>query len=442
MKSPTVRVIGAGLAGSEAAWQLAQNGVSVKLYEMRGKKSTPAHETTLAAELVCSNSFRAEGLSSAAGLLKEEMRLLKSLILEAADATAVLAGAALAVDRHRFSQYIDDRLSEHPCIQRIQEEVTHLDGDELTIVATGPLTSLALHEAIQARTEEDTLYFYDAAAPILMAESIDMEHAYWKSRYDKGEATDYLNCPMDKRTYDAFYTALMKADWVPTRDFEEERFFEGCMPIEVMAQRGYDTLRHGPFKPVGLERGEGFERPYAVLQLRREDKYGLMLNMVGCQTRMTWPAQREVFSLIPALAQAEFARYGVMHRNTFMNSPKLLDVFGRLKTSPHLLFAGQMTGVEGYLESAASGLVAGLHAARLSHGLDPFTLPETTAIGSLLSYVTQSQGSNFQPMHVTFGLLPPLAEKIRSKKERNEKISKRALKDLQDWVQNYVKGSF
>lgn len=430
-----VTVIGAGLAGSEAAWQIAKRGYQVKLYEMRPNKMTEAHETDQFAELVCSNSLRAENLSNAAGLLKEEMRKLDSLIMASADENAIPAGGALAVDRRSFSDTITRHLKAMDNVEIIGEEVTDLPQEGIVIVATGPLTSSALSEAIRAWTGEDTFYFYDAAAPIVLTESIDMDKAFWQSRYDKGESSDYLNCPMDKDAYEAFYKALMEAEWLPTKEFEKEIFFEGCMPIEVMASRGFQTLLYGPMKPVGLIDPHTGESPYAVLQLRKDDKNGQMMNLVGFQTRMLWPEQKRVFSMIPALAHAEFVRYGVMHRNSFMNAPRLLKASCQARQNEYILFAGQLTGVEGYIESTASGLLAGLNAVRLLEKKEPLIFPKETAIGGLMAYITEANPQHFQPMNINFGLLPVLGEKIRNKKERSEKISERALECLTQFME-------
>lgn len=427
---PDVTVIGAGLAGSEAAWQLAERGYAVQLWEMRPKETTPAHQTDAFGELVCSNSLRALSLDNAAGLLKEELRRCGSLVMQAADATAIPAGGALAVDREAFSRYITERLKAHPNINIVTEEVRAVPREGLVIVASGPLTSSALSEDIGELTGEDTFYFYDAAAPIVLTESIDMAEAFWQSRYDKGETADYLNCPMDEATYRAFYQALMAAEWAPTKDFEKEIFFEGCMPVEVMGARGYQTLLFGPMKPVGLTDPRTGETPYAVLQLRKDDEEGRLMNIVGFQTRMLWPEQRKVLAMVPALRNAEIVRYGVMHRNSFMNAPRLLSATGQLNSRDTLFFAGQMTGVEGYIESTASGLVAGRNAACLLAEKAPRILPETTAIGALMHYITHANPRYFQPMNINFGLMPSLPNKIRNKKERSQKMAERALQDL------------
>ncbi len=430
-------IVGAGLAGSEAAYQAAERGARVRLYEMRPHRSDGAHKTEGFAELVCSNSLRGAGLENAVGVLKEEMRRLGSLIMEAADATKVPAGGALAVDRTGFSDYITRRISEHPNIEVIREELFSILREEgaITIVATGPLTDGGIAEDINILTGGDSLYFYDAAAPIVSLESIDMEKAYRASRYGKGEAA-YINCPMTKEEYDAFWTALTTAEKTKTRDFEKEIFFEGCMPVEVMASRGEDTLLFGPLKPVGLEDLRTGQRPYAVVQLRQDNAAGTLYNIVGFQTHLLWPEQRRVFSMIPGLENAEFLRYGVMHRNTFFNAPKHLLPTYEFRGEKDLLFAGQMTGVEGYVESASSGLVAGLNAARMARGEEPVTFPEETCHGALAHYITTSEAKHFQPMNVNFGLLPPVAtrdengRRIRDKKAKKALLAERALQAL------------
>ena len=423
-----VIVIGAGLAGSEAAWQAAQRGAEVTLYEMRPEKSTPAHKTAGFAELVCSNSLRGAGLENAVGVLKEEMRRLHSVIMAAADATSVPAGGALAVDRHGFSDYVTEKVSNHPRITVVHEEVAHipLSDDTITIVASGPLTAGALAEDIAARTGNDSLYFYDAAAPIVSLESVDMSKAYRASRYGKGTA-DYINCPMDEAQYRAFWHELVNAEKAPTHDFEKEKFFEGCMPVEVMASRGEDTLLFGPLKPVGLDDPKTGKRPFAVVQLRQDNASATLYNIVGFQTHLKWPEQKRVFGMIPGLEHAEFLRYGVMHRNTFLNSPQHMRPTLQLRGQDNLLFAGQMTGVEGYIESASSGLVAGVNAARLARGEEPLIFPEASCHGALCYYITTSEAKHFQPMNVNFGLLPRLDERIRDKKEKKLRLARRAL---------------
>ncbi|MGL4522482.1 MAG: FADH(2)-oxidizing methylenetetrahydrofolate--tRNA-(uracil(54)-C(5))-methyltransferase TrmFO [Bacilli bacterium] len=429
----TVNVIGAGLAGSEAAYQLAERGIKVRLYEMRPVKQTPAHHTDGFAELVCSNSLRANGLTNAVGLLKEEMRQLNSLIIAAADKCSVPAGGALAVDRHEFSGYITKTLEQHHNVEIIREEVTELP-EGTTIVASGPLTSENLGKQIMALTGEEYFYFYDAAAPIIEKDSIDMDKVYLKSRYDKGEAA-YLNCPMSEEEFNVFYEALIAGECAPVKEFEKEIFFEGCMPIEVMAKRGAKTMLFGPLKPVGLEDPKTGKTPHAVIQLRQDDAAGTLYNMVGFQTHLKWGAQKEIFSLIPGLENCEIVRYGVMHRNTFINSPKLLAPTYQLKSNENMFFAGQMTGVEGYVESAASGLVAGINAAKVVMGETPVVFPVMTSIGSMSHYITHTDSKNFQPMNANFGLIPPLEKKIRKKAEKNEAIAKRALDELQQFCE-------
>ncbi|MEE0547744.1 MAG: FADH(2)-oxidizing methylenetetrahydrofolate--tRNA-(uracil(54)-C(5))-methyltransferase TrmFO [Peptococcaceae bacterium] len=432
-----IAVIGAGLAGSEAAWQIAQRGECVELYEMRPDKQTEAHHTEGFAELVCSNSLRSDQLESGPGLLKEELRRMNSLIMDAADHTRVPAGGAQAVDREAFSSWITTKICSHPNIKVIKKEVTHFPEDQIVVCASGPLTSDTLFSSIKELTGADTLYFYDAAAPIITAESVDMERAFWQSRYDKGNGADYLNCPLSIEEYRVFYDTLMQAEWAPTKDFEKEIFFEGCMPIETMAKRGFQTLLYGPMKPVGLVDPHTGETPFAVVQLRREDENGRLFNIVGFQTRTKWGDQKKVIQTIPALANAEIVRYGVMHRNTFLNGPMVLQETGQMKKREDIFFAGQMTGVEGYIESTASGLVAGINAARLAKGEDTLIFPRTTAIGALMNHVGASPTSHFQPMNINFGLLPAPEKKIRSKKERNAYYAQRALKDLSAWVATY-----
>ena len=426
----TVNVIGAGLAGSEAAWQLAKRGINVRLYEMRPVKQTPAHHTDKFAELVCSNSLRANSLTNAVGVLKEEMRVLDSAIIAAADECSVPAGGALAVDRHEFAANVTEKVKNHPNVTVLHEEVTEIPEGP-TIIATGPLTSEALSAKLRELTGEDYLYFYDAAAPIVEKDSLDMDKVYLKSRYDKGEAA-YLNCPMTEEEFDRFYDALVSAETVPLKEFEKEIFFEGCMPIEVMAKRGKKTMLFGPMKPVGLEDPKTGKRPYAVVQLRQDDAAGTLYNIVGFQTHLKWGDQKEVLRLIPGLEQAEIVRYGVMHRNTFINSPSLLKATYQFKKRDDLFFAGQMTGVEGYVESAASGLVAGINAARLIQGKEPVTFSNETAIGSMAHYITETNKKNFQPMNANFGLFKELGVKIKNKQERNEQYASRALETIQN----------
>jgi methylenetetrahydrofolate--tRNA-(uracil-5-)-methyltransferase len=434
----TVNVVGAGLAGSEAAWQLANRGVHVRLYEMRPVKQTPAHHTDKFAELVCSNSLRANSLTNAVGVLKEEMRRLNSVIIQAADACAVPAGSALAVDRHEFAERVTNLVQGHPNVTVIREEVADIPNGP-TIIATGPLTSQALSERLKELTGEEYLYFYDAAAPIIEKDSINMEKVYVKSRYDKGEAA-YINCPMTEEEFNRFYEALISAETVPLKEFEKEIYFEGCMPIEVMARRGKQTLLFGPMKPVGLEDPRTGKRPYAVVQLRQDNAAGTLYNIVGFQTHLKWGSQKEVIRLIPGLENAEIVRYGVMHRNTFINSPKLLRPTYQYKGRDDLFFAGQMTGVEGYVESAASGLVAGINAARLVLGQELVVFPPETAIGSMAHYITSADPKHFQPMNANFGLFAPLGEKIKDKQRRNERYAQRALDTIQNFVKNDCKG--
>ncbi len=424
----TVTVVGAGLAGSEAAWQIASQGVPVALYEMRPTRKTPAHHTDQFAELVCSNSLRANGLTNAVGILKEEMRRMESVILRAADRHAVPAGGALAVDRDGFSGEVTAALRQHPLIEVRNEEITRLP-EGITVIATGPLTSPELSAHLREWTGQEYLYFYDAAAPIVEKDSIDMEKVYFASRYDKGEAA-YINCPMNEEEFDRFYEALITAETAPVKDFEKEVYFEGCMPVEVMARRGKQTVLFGPMKPVGLIDPRTGKRPFAVVQLRQDNTAGTLYNLVGFQTHLKWGEQKRVFSLIPGLERAEIIRYGVMHRNTFINSPKLLEPTYQMKKRLSLFFAGQMTGVEGYVESAASGLIAGLNAGRLAQGKPCLVFPPETAMGSLAHYITTADFENFQPMNANFGLFPPLEQKIGNKKLKNEKLAQRALDSL------------
>jgi methylenetetrahydrofolate--tRNA-(uracil-5-)-methyltransferase len=425
-----INVIGAGLAGSEAAWQAAQAGVAVKLYEMRPKKSTEAHHTNNFAELVCTNSLRGNNLTNAVGVLKEEMRRLDSVIITSADKTAVPAGGALAVDRDDLSELVTKRVKEHPLVTVIEEEITEIP-EGITVIATGPLTSEPLSKAIQAFNGSEGFYFYDAAAPIVDKSTINMDKVYLKSRYDKGEAA-YLNCPMNEEEFYAFREALVNAEVAPLKEFEKEKFFEGCMPIEVMAGRGPKTMLFGPMKPVGLEDPKTGKRPYAVIQLRQDNAAASLYNIVGFQTHLKWGEQKRVFRMIPGLEEAEFVRYGVMHRNSFMNSPELLQQTYQSKKREDLFFAGQMTGVEGYVESAASGLMAGINAAKLAKGEAPIIMPQETTIGSMAYYITHAEGKHFQPMNANFGLLPELPERIRDKKSRYEALANRALAALEE----------
>ncbi|MEK4565324.1 FADH(2)-oxidizing methylenetetrahydrofolate--tRNA-(uracil(54)-C(5))-methyltransferase TrmFO [Alkalihalobacillus sp. FSL R5-0424] len=432
MEQPVITVIGAGLAGSEAAWQIAKEGIQVHLYEMRPVKQTPAHHTDKFAELVCSNSLRGNSLTNAVGVLKEEMRRLDSVIIASADGAAVPAGGALAVDRHDFADAVTQKVRNHPNITVFNEEIDSIP-DGPTIIATGPLTSEGLSKSLRELTGEESLYFYDAAAPIIDAETIDRDKVYLKSRYDKGEAA-YLNCPMNEEEFNTFYEALISAETVPLKEFEKEIFFEGCMPIEVLAARGPKTMLFGPMKPVGLDDPKTGKRPYAVVQLRQDNSSGTLFNMVGFQTHLKWGPQKEVFRLIPGLEQADFVRYGVMHRNTFLNSPKLLNRTYQFKTREDLFFAGQITGVEGYVESAAAGMIAGINAARLVQGKELLVFPEETILGAMAEYITTEAKKNFQPINANFGLLKPLEERIKSKKERYEQLAERALGTIQNFM--------
>ncbi|MEW6388372.1 MAG: methylenetetrahydrofolate--tRNA-(uracil(54)-C(5))-methyltransferase (FADH(2)-oxidizing) TrmFO [Thermodesulfobacteriota bacterium] len=424
-------IIGGGLAGSEAAWQAARRGVRVRLSEMRPKKFTPAHQSPLLAELVCSNSLRAEAVENAVGLLKEEMRRLDSLIMAAAAATRVPAGKSLAVERQAFAQFITQALEEEPLVEVVREEVTALAGDRPTIIATGPLTSEALAAELGRLTGQEHLHFYDAMAPIVFADSIDGARVFRASRYGAGE--DYLNCPFSKEEYGAFYQALMQGEQVPLRPFEEPRYFEGCLPIEVMAARGYLTLVYGPLKPVGLIDPRTGRQPFAVAQLRAENREGTLYNLVGFQTKLTYPAQRQVFRLIPGLEQAEFARLGSIHRNTFIRSPGLLSPYLNFWLHPPIFLAGQISGVEGYVESAAMGLLAGINAARLARGEVLVTPPRATALGALVYHLTNTASKDFQPMNVNFGLFPALPGRL-PKRQRGAAYAARALQELAKWV--------
>ncbi|WP_206830808.1 methylenetetrahydrofolate--tRNA-(uracil(54)-C(5))-methyltransferase (FADH(2)-oxidizing) TrmFO [Alicyclobacillus fructus] len=425
-----VTVIGAGLAGSEAAWQAANRGAKVKLYEMRPIQMTPAHHTDRFAELVCTNSLRSNSITNAVGLLKEEMRRLNSVIMRAADAHAVPAGNALAVDRDGFSQRVTELVAGHPNITVVREEVSRIPEEGVVVIATGPLTSASLSEDIRRLVGHGDLYFYDAAAPIVTKESIDMSKVFFQSRYDQGDDA-YLNCPMTEAEFEAFYDALIHAECAELKDFEEERYFEGCMPIEALAKRGKQTLLFGPMKPVGLRDPRTGKRPFAVVQLRQDNAAATLYNMVGFQTHLKWGEQKRVFRMIPGLEQAEFVRYGVMHRNTYINSPAALLPTYQAKVRPTLFFAGQMTGVEGYVESAASGLIAGINAARVAAGQDALVFPPTTSMGSLAHYITHASPNGFQPMNATFGIFPPLEPPVKDKKARYERYAARALEDLQ-----------
>ena len=421
-----VIVIGAGLAGCEAAWQLAQRGIPVELREMKPHKMTPAHHSSEFGELVCSNSLRSDQLENAVGLLKEELRRCGSLILSCADAHRVEAGGALAVDREGFSRAITERVRAHPLITVVEGEVTQLPTEGEVIVASGPLTSDALAEAIRALVHADYLSFYDAAAPLVTFESLDMDHAWFASRYDKGTA-DYINCALDQEEYAAFWEALTAAQAAEVHGFEDQKVFEGCMPVEVMARRGVDTLRYGPLKPKGLKDPRTGREPYAVVQLRKDNAQGSIYNLVGFQTHLKWPEQKRVFSMIPALREAEFVRYGVMHRNTYLDSPRLLDRYYRLKALPRVMFAGQITGVEGYVESTASGFVAAVELSRRLLGQPPVDFPQETALGALALYISNETVEQFQPMNVNFGIIPPLGYKVKGKRNKNAELSRRAL---------------
>lgn len=429
-------VIGAGLAGCEAAWQLASRGILVTLYEMKPHKRTPAHSSTNFAELCCSNSLRADGLANAVGLLKAEMRRLNSLIMLAADATAVPAGGALAVDREAFAALITEKICSHPNITVIEQEVTEIP-DTPAVVASGPLTSDALSAAIGRKLGKSFLHFFDAAAPIVTKDSIDMDVAFFASRYDKG-TPDYINCPMDKEQYTAFYNELINAKQAPLHEFDQkQKVFEGCMPVEVMAKRGEQTLLFGPLKPVGLIDSRTGKHSYAVVQLRKDNSRGTLYNIVGFQTHLTFGEQKRVFSMIPGLENAEFVRYGVMHRNTYIESPGLMTAYFSLKEQRDLYFAGQMTGVEGYVESAASGMVAGINLARRLAGNEEVLFPRETALGALAQYISDETVADFQPMNINFGIITPLGERIKNKQERYTAISMRALKVLEEYIQKY-----
>ena len=430
-----ITVIGAGLAGCEAAYAIANAGIKVNLVEMKPLKKSPAHKSDNFAELVCSNSLKAKRIDSAAGLLKQEMRLLGSLCLEAADASQVAAGGALAVDRDAFSAYITEKIKNNANITVINQVAEVINPDELTVVATGPLTDGMLSKSIECFCNAENLSFYDAAAPIVTADSIDFDNAFTASRYDREESGDgdYINCPMNKQEYEHFHAALVSAQGAPIHEFDKQpNVYEGCMPIEVLARRGIDSIRFGPLKPVGLKDPKTGHRPWAVVQLRKENSKGTLYNIVGFQTNLKFGEQKRVFSMIPALKNADFVRYGVMHRNSFINSPKLLNADLSLKKAENIFFAGQLSGVEGYMESAASGIIAGINAVNKLKGLPPVILPKISMIGALLGYITDSSVTNFQPMGVNFGILPPLEIQIRDKRERYAALSKRSLDFLED----------
>ena len=432
----TVTVVGAGLAGSECAWQLARRGIPVRLVEIRPEKSTPAHHTGDFAELVCSNSLRSDELTNAVGLLKEEMRRLGSVVMQSADHNRVAAGGALAVDRLSFSREITERLEKHPLVTVIREEAREIPAG-YTVIASGPLSSDAITEKILNFCPSFDLHFYDAVAPIVTIESVDMQNAYFASRYDKGTA-DYVNCPMTREEYNAFVSELVSAEEAEIHGFDDTGVFEGCMPVEVMARRGVDTLRYGPLKPVGLRNPRTGKEDYAVVQLRQDNEDGTLYNLVGFQTHLKWGEQRRVFSMIPALKNAEFVRYGVMHRNTYINSPGLLDRYYRLISEPRIRFAGQMTGVEGYVESAASGLLAGVETAAEILGLEPVDFPQETAIGALGLYISQGSIGEFQPMNINFGIIKSLDYRVKGKRNKNVEISKRSLSILDELLKKEV----
>ncbi len=431
-----VTVLGAGLAGCECAWQLAKRGIEVRLYEMKPNKMTPAHSSEYFAELVCSNSLRSDELTNAVGLLKAEMRKMGSLIMESADSNRVAAGGALAVDREGFSRYITDKIKSCPNIELVSEEATDFPAGEL-VVATGPLTSDALAEKLEKLCNCTGLHFYDAVAPIVTLESVDMDSAFFASRYDKGTA-DYVNCPMNEEEYKAFVKELVSAKEAPVHGFDDGGVFEGCMPVEVMARRGEETLRFGPLKPVGLRDPRTGKDNYAVVQLRRDNADGTIYNLVGFQTHLTWGEQKRVFSMIPALKNAEFVRYGVMHRNTYLNSPQLLDRYYRLKSDPRISFAGQMTGVEGYVESAASGMLVGIETAARLLNLEPVNFPQETAIGALGLYISGGSVGDFQPMNINFGIITPLGYRVKGKRNKNAEISARSLKIIDELMEKEV----
>ena len=431
-----VTVLGAGLAGCECAWQLAKRGIEVRLFEMKPNKMTPAHSSEYFAELVCSNSLRSDELTNAVGLLKAEMRKMGSLIMESADSNRVAAGGALAVDREGFSRYITDKIKSCTNIELVSEEATDFPEGEL-VVATGPLTSDALAEKLEKLCKCTGLHFYDAVAPIVTLESVDMDSAFFASRYDKGTA-DYVNCPMNEEEYKAFVKELVSAKEAPVHGFDDGGVFEGCMPVEVMARRGEETLRFGPLKPVGLRDPRTGKENYAVVQLRRDNADGTIYNLVGFQTHLTWGEQKRVFSMIPALKNAEFVRYGVMHRNTYLNSPQLLDRYYRLRSEPRISFAGQMTGVEGYVESAASGMLVGIETAARLLELEPVNFPQETAVGALGLYISGGSVGDFQPMNINFGIITPLGYRVKGKRNKNAEISARSLKIIDELMEKEV----
>ncbi len=433
MNNIKVNVIGGGLAGCEAAWQIAQRGIAVNLYEMKPKKYSPAHNLEYLCELVCSNSLRSDAIENAVGLLKEEMRMLNSVVMECADKTKVPAGGALAVDRIGFSKLVTEKIKSHPLINIINEEITEIPQNEYTVIATGPLTSGDLYDNIKDFFGDKYMHFYDAAAPIVTFESIDMTKAYKKARYDKGTA-DYINCAMNKEQYEKFYDALINAECAKLHEFEneDETVFEGCMPVETMAKRGKETLLFGPLKPVGLEMPDTGEIPYAAVQLRQDNKDGTLYNIVGFQTHLKFGEQKRVFSMIPGLENAEFVRYGVMHRNTFINSPKLLNYTYQTRKNEKIFFAGQITGVEGYIESASSGLVAGINIANLINGKEMVDFTDKTAIGALSHYISEGSTGEFQPMNVTFGIIAPSEKRFKKKIEKNAYLAQRAIETIKN----------
>ena len=436
LDSKPITIIGGGLAGCEAAWQLLKRGFDVLLYEMKPQVFSPAHKSPLLAELVCSNSLRSNSIRNAVGLLKEEMRQMGSLIIEAADATAVPAGKALAVDRTLFSQYIEQKLNGCKGLKIIREEITEIPDDSIVIIASGPLTSDSLAKSISKIAGCEYLYFYDAISPIIDKDSIDFTKVFRASRYDDGDG-DYLNCPLGREEYERLWKAITEGEEAPLRDFEDFKCFEGCLPIEVMAKRGMNTLAFGPMKPVGLTDPRTGEQPYAVVQLRQENRKGTLFNMVGFQTKLTWPEQKRIFRMIPGLEEAEFVRYGSIHRNTFINSPALLEKTLQLRSRHDIFFAGQITGVEGYVESTAMGLIAGINASHFLKGKDLDIPPKTTALGALLHHITNTSYKTFQPMNVNFGLFTPLQKRV-PKRERGQYFAERALSDLGKWRQDLL----